>query len=237
MCLPNAAAVWISGLLLALLMPVASATGVYRWVDADGRVHFSDRPQQQNAEKLQLNVQASNWQPMNIRITQQGSLQNNDDQLDLKRIQRDVNTIYRFYAQVLYFDFLRNVPVNIHLLGNQQEYLQYVQQVADWDARNTLGVYISSQHTIVVYLHDKKIGGLNSTYATIRHEVSHAILHSLAGRIPDWLNEGMAEQMETISRSNDAFIIRSHKGNKRRFLARHQQAMPVLKFVEVRSDA
>lgn len=236
MCLPNAAAAWIASALLLLLSTAAAASGIYRWVDADGRVHFSDRPQQQNAEKIQLNVQASAWQPMNIRVTQQGSLSNSEGQLDIERIRSDVNDIYRFYAQVLYFDFLRTVPVNIHLLPDRAEYLKYTRDLSGFDASNSLGVYIPALHTIVVYLHEEKWGGLNSTYATIRHEVSHAILHSLTGRLPDWLNEGMAEQMETLRHNGSAFVIDAHRGNRQRFLARQQQAMPVLKFVEIRSD-
>lgn len=236
MCRPNAAAALIKALLLLLVIPLASASGIYRWVDADGRVHFSDRPLQQNAETITLKQKASGWQPMAIQVTTAGSLQNRPLPLDMARIQREVNWIYRFYQQTLYFDFLRSVPVNIQLLENRAEYIRHVWDTAQWDASKTLGVYMPKTHSIVLYLHDEKTGGLESTYATIRHEVSHAILHSLTGRLPDWLNEGMAEQMETLGFSGNAFTITAHPRNKRGLLARRQQAMPVLQFVELRSD-
>src|SRR5690606_12700255 len=149
------------------------------------------------------------------------------------RIQREVNWIYRFYQQTLYFDFLRSVPVNIQLLENRAEYIRYVWDTAQWDASKTLGVYMPKTHSIVLYLHEQKTGGLESTYATILHEVSHAILHSLAGRLRNWLNEGMAEQMESLGFSVNAFTFTAHPRNKRGWLARRQQALPVLQIVEL----
>lgn len=38
--------------LLSLLYCTALGAGIYRWVDADGRVHFSDRREQQSAESI-----------------------------------------------------------------------------------------------------------------------------------------------------------------------------------------
>lgn len=233
---PNAAAVWIKTLVwLALVWPALSQAGIYRWTDADGRVHFSDQPRQ-GAETVTLQQSPqSRWQPMAIEVQQIGEF-SAQDSLDIARIQREVNWVYRFYADVLYFDFLKNVPVNIAFLPTQQEYLHYVRATADVDASNSKGIYLGRQHRIAVFLHPKKWGGLESSYATIRHEVSHAILHALAGRMPAWLNEGMAEQMETISRPDDAFVVTAHQENRRSYLRSAGQAMPVLEFVEVRSD-
>ncbi|AHF05662.1 hypothetical protein MARPU_16615 [Marichromatium purpuratum 984] len=46
-------------LLPLLLLPcLIVQAGVYRWVDADGRVHFSDRPAAAAAERLDLHVDA-----------------------------------------------------------------------------------------------------------------------------------------------------------------------------------
>ncbi|MBK1707540.1 DUF4124 domain-containing protein [Marichromatium gracile] len=46
-------------LLPLLLLPcLIVQAGVYRWVDADGRVHFSDRPADATAERLDLHVDA-----------------------------------------------------------------------------------------------------------------------------------------------------------------------------------
>ena len=93
---------------------------------------------------------------MAIQVTTAGSLQNRPLPLDMARIQREVNWIYRFYQQTLYFDFLRSVPVNIQLLENRAEYIRHVWDTAQWDASKTLGVYMPKTHSIVLYLHDGK---------------------------------------------------------------------------------
>ena len=42
-------------LLAALLSGASTATAeVYKWVDEDGRVHFGDRPQAEDAEAIEL---------------------------------------------------------------------------------------------------------------------------------------------------------------------------------------
>lgn len=42
---------------LMLLAPlVATAAEVYKWTDAQGRVHYGDRPRQQDAEKVEVNA-------------------------------------------------------------------------------------------------------------------------------------------------------------------------------------
>lgn len=41
-------------LLMGLMISAGAAAGVYRWVDAQGNVHYSDKPQSQQAEELQI---------------------------------------------------------------------------------------------------------------------------------------------------------------------------------------
>lgn len=41
-------------LIFILVIPAASATSVYRWVDEDGHVHFSSRPKNNNAKKITI---------------------------------------------------------------------------------------------------------------------------------------------------------------------------------------
>lgn len=209
MSLPNAVAICLS---LLLLNPVHAA--VYKWTDAHGQVHFSDRPLDQNAKAIEIKAQASAWQPLDIQVIQQGSLKYSAEKLDKARVVADVNNVYRFYKDVIYFDFYRQVPVTIHLLPDREEYLTFVRQQLGQDASNSLGIYIPKLHQIAVYMHEDNYGGVSSTYATIRHEASHAILHSLAQRLPVWLHEGMSEQMETLMLEGGQLTIRSHRRNR-----------------------
>ncbi|MCD8522844.1 MAG: DUF4124 domain-containing protein [Saccharospirillaceae bacterium] len=236
MCRRNAVAAAIKCVVFWLLSASVAQAAVYRWVDERGQVHFSDKPHKQ-AEVLELKPQGNHgWQPLDIRVTQEGRLASSAQQLDLARIKREVNEVYRFYDQVMYFDFYRQVPVNIHLLADQQEYMAFVQRISGYSAANSLGVYLPKTHEIAVFIHDDASGGIESTYKTIRHEASHAILHSLAQILPDWLNEGMAEQMETLRYGAEGFSISRHDNNRRALIAREKNAMDVLTFIEVRSD-
>ncbi|WP_430462341.1 DUF4124 domain-containing protein [Thalassolituus sp. LLYu03] len=229
MFLLNAAAICLSFL---LVNPASAA--VYKWTDAQGQVHFSDKPAA-GAETLSLKSSASGWQPLAIQVIQQGSLKNQAASLDEARVSADVNNVYRFYKNVIYFDFYRQVPVKIHLLANRSEYLQFVRSVMGKDASQTLGIYIPSLHEIAVYLHEDQYGGIDSTYATIRHEASHAILDSLAERLPAWLHEGMSEQMETLTSEQGQLVISAHEGNRRQ-LQKTSGASDILAFMEIPSD-
>ena len=235
---------WLSWLIAALLLSGWASPGlaqVYKWIDEQGRVHFGDKPLHQNvqqAEKIELKSSHQAWQPLNIEVLYQGSLQARRDseyELDQERIQRQVNWVYRFYDEVLYFDFYKKVPVKIHVLKNEREYHQYVFSISGHKPTNSLGVYLPSSHEIAVFIHPKKWGGKENTYKTIKHEASHAILHSLAERMPHWLNEGMAEQMETLSFSGEKFIIDRHRKNHRSVLARKKQLAEAGRFIEMDS--
>ncbi len=55
----------LTSLILAfMLAPAALATGVYKWVDDNGKIHYgSQRPQDASAERLKLNVPMPATQP------------------------------------------------------------------------------------------------------------------------------------------------------------------------------
>ena len=55
----------LASLMLAfMLAPAAFATGVYKWVDENGKTHYgSQRPQDASAERLKLNVPTPATQP------------------------------------------------------------------------------------------------------------------------------------------------------------------------------
>lgn len=230
--------------LLACTTLVAQAGGVYRWTDEKGQVHFGDRPQASDKAEVVAIESRSGWQPLNIEVIPEGRLARKnalDDAgkplptLDIDRIQHDVNRVYHFFDQILYFDFYRQVPVKIHVFENRTLYNRYLAQRTNADLPETLGIFLSRDNEIAVYLHPEKLGGLDSTYATIRHEASHAILFSLSQRVPDWLNEGLAEQMETLDEHKGGFQIGRHDGNRKAVLYYREQMPPVLEFVEVRN--
>lgn len=212
---------------------------IYKWVDENGKVHFGDKPRQQNAtnaKKVNIQPRQSSWQPLTIQVLYQGSLEERltpEHRLDRNKIQREVNWVYRFYDEVLYFDFYKKLPVKIHVLKDVAEYHAYVEKISGYKPKNSLGVYLSRLHEIAVFIHPELYGGKDSTYRTIKHEASHAILHALAERIPRWLNEGMAEQMETMSFQRGQFRIEQHRANRQTILMKKDGLMPADSFIEI----
>ncbi|KZZ46112.1 MAG: DUF4124 domain-containing protein [Saccharospirillaceae bacterium] len=224
-----------------MFFSVFSQAEIYKWVDENGKIHFGDKPRQQkavNAQKVQIQTSPSSWQPLNIQVLYRGSLEHtltNEHELDRQRIQREVNWVYRFYDEILYFDFYKKVPVKINVLRDMQEYHDYVFKISGFSAKNSLGVYLPSLHEIAVFIHPEKLDGKEGTYRTIKHEASHAIIGSLAELIPAWLNEGMAEQMEYMTHQDGKFIIPHHKRNRRSVLRSRQRLMAVDRFIEIDS--
>ncbi len=235
----------LRGLLLGLVVVLvgllatnnAAAGNVYRWVDAQGKVHFGDRPATtDHAEQLDVEV-GQGWQPFAIQVFYEAGLASLPQQpLDQARIQREVNWVYRFYDQVLYFDFFRQVPVSIHVFPDVGSYQRYVSAHVAGPFPPSLGIYLPVSNEIAVYLQPSELGGIENTYNTIRHEVSHAIMDSLASRLPLWLNEGVAEQMETLSWADNRFVIDAHQMNRAVLDHYRDQAMDVLAFVEIPGD-
>ena len=115
MSLQNVVRIFASVTFIALLFPAMAQAQIYRWVDDKGQVHFSDKPvDKAKAEVVNIETSPSSWQPLDIEVIRQGNFAADAAQLGTARIQRDVNNVYRFYDQVMYFDFYRKVPVKIH---------------------------------------------------------------------------------------------------------------------------
>ncbi|WNO08600.1 DUF4124 domain-containing protein [Teredinibacter sp. KSP-S5-2] len=224
-------------LLKTLMILISGLAGfahgeIYRWVDENGKVHFGDKrnvvtSSAQDAEQVQVRTTVSQWQPFDISVK---AVNVELSEEELKGIRQGVIDVYRFFDKVMHFDFHKTVPVKVHLFGSEAEYLREVDRISGYNARNTLGVYLPDQHSIYAFLQDER----HKTFATIRHEVSHAITHTLSDYAPAWLNEGLAEQMETITGSDSGLVIGRHADNHRYF-SESSQKITLDQFLEMQS--
>jgi hypothetical protein len=82
-------------------------------------------------------------------------------------------------------------PIVINLFASRREYLRAVQDVAP-NAGSRRAVFVSrdSGGQVYCYRHSELVTDL-------RHELTHAILHSMLPFLPLWLDEGLAEYFET----------------------------------------
>ena len=61
-------------LLVGCILSVASADSIYKWVDAQGNVHYGDEPGQSSAKKLKQLPGLSTYAPPPIKVEQQESV-------------------------------------------------------------------------------------------------------------------------------------------------------------------
>ncbi len=97
-----------------VLVASSLASGqIYRWVDENGKTHFGDKKQEALVqEEVVLDKHTSEWKKYVININDVDEIMTSDE---LKRIEKDVNVVYRFFDEKLYFDIYKTVPVTIRL--------------------------------------------------------------------------------------------------------------------------
>lgn len=194
---------------VVFLMPAISQAEIYKWIDENGKVHFSDRKLDGvGQETLELDTPTTDWNGFEIAVrTANVEL----TAKETKNIVDGVNYVYEFYDRVLYFDYHKTVPVSILVLEDRRAYVKYLTDIGRVNSIPSYGVYFSKENQIVVYIREDR----EATFRTIRHEVSHAIVHTTMPYAPAWLDEGLAEQMETINRSDRGLYIEPHLINQR----------------------
>ena len=195
--------------LICLSVYVPSHAEIYKWVDENGKVQFSDRKDRSKQQQLiVLDEVKSDWSRFDIDVK---AVDVDLTEAEHRDIVDGVNHVYEFFDRVLHFDIYRTVPVNILILKDQEAYREYLTQRNRARVIASYGVYFPDENQIVVYIREDRDG----SFRTIRHEVSHAIVDTIMPYVPAWLNEGLAEQMETIRREKGGLLIGPHDINRR----------------------
>src|SRR5690606_12817525 len=80
--------------------------------------------------------------------------------------------------------------VRVYLLASQESYQRYVQQYFP-DVPYRRALFVKTRGPGMVFAFD------NAEFAVdVRHESTHALLHSSLPNVPLWLDEGLAEYFE-----------------------------------------
>ena len=201
---------------------------IYTWKDSSGKVHYSDKPApDQTSSEVELKVASSDWKPYDIEIVAVGFELEADDK---ERILKDVNAVYYFYHQRLFLSSYETVPVNIKIYATKK---QYQLGLKGHGVGSSRGVFIPKENQIALYLRKDKEG----TFGTIKHETSHAIAHTSMPYLPSWLNEGLAENMETVAKRGSEVVIGPHQENYRNLqrLKKKNRLMSLKKMLQLPS--
>lgn len=164
-----------------------SSSGVYRWTDDQGRVHFSDKPHEQ-AQNISDRYRAS-MQGVKFSFEYPGW---KGDASLAQELQREGELQYRILTRFLPRDAWRQINLNVLLFADQASYTAYKEGQGlsqDWGAHYNNGVNR-------IYM--PRTASHEQTLAIGRHEMTHAMLAGMVGTLPVWLNEGLAEYMEGL---------------------------------------
>lgn len=169
--------------LAQLATPAPSrSVSVHRWVDASGITHYSDQPAPAAAKDQRvievrglpsIEVQASGYDVDLPDHLQQRAVA---DALGVQRALRDSLGVPTPAGSTLHVVFVRDAKAYAGLIG-------------DPVLAASVGAYSPEQRAIYVRLQARD----EDSFAVLRHEMTHALVHESIGNLPTPINEGLAE--------------------------------------------
>ncbi|TMP38503.1 hypothetical protein CWB96_16005 [Pseudoalteromonas citrea] len=128
-------------------------------------------------------------QAINLTLYHQGTI---GDPFVAKLVNQ-LGVVHNYYLSMLGDGAAQAIDVNIIILGDRTAYEDSTSQ-SGFDPRMSQGVFFHGSNSAFVEYKGDEI-----TLRTAVHEAVHAINLKLLGRIPRWLNEGLAETFERIA--------------------------------------
>ncbi|MCP5170177.1 MAG: hypothetical protein H6999_10535 [Hahellaceae bacterium] len=160
---------------------------IYQWRDEKGQMHFADKAQHKSAtfigNKFAAARQLFRLEVQFVGMDRNGAL---EDQLRQAATQA-------FEAVILHIadEHLRQINLRIKLFASRLTYEQERNRL--FPGNNAFAFYTQQDNTIYL-VNDSNRSRLTDV---ARHETTHAIVAGITGPMPVWLNEGLAEAVET----------------------------------------
>ncbi len=196
--------------LVIFLAPAMLYGEIYRWVDEDGRVHFSENaPARQTSEEITSKldevgnffdfthvvdidwyIPSADYQPAEVEV----KIELVNYQLnaaEYNKIRDGVSGIYETYSRWFTWPRAPRQPVVIKIFGKFDAFEQYQQE--EYIGHSTTRSHYSHQRKEVVMLGTEFKG---ATLGVLFHEASHAVFAMKLKSAPKWINEGLAECFE-----------------------------------------
>lgn len=155
---------------------------VHRWVDGSGITHYSDQPPPNAVQDHRL-IEVQGLAPIAIKasgydVNLPDDLQRRAvvDAVGVQRVMRDALGVAAPVGLTLHVVFVRAADAYAKLIG-------------DPALASSAGAYSTGQQTIYVRMQARD----EATFAVLRHEITHALVHESIGNLPTAINEGLAE--------------------------------------------
>ena len=164
---------------------------IYKWIDEKGQTHFGEKPNVANKHATEdLTKQYETLQQaVTLSIEYPGWAGDSLIEREIKKQGKLVHKVLSYYVPKIY---QRQINIKIILFKNVKDFeIQREKQQANaqW------GAYYSWANNSI-YL--PRYSSIEQTMAIARHEMTHAMLAGMLGRVPVWMNEGLAEYMESF---------------------------------------
>jgi hypothetical protein len=157
------------------------AVTVHRWVDAAGITHYADRAPAAGARDHRV-LEVAGAPPVavdargyDVNLPDQLQQRAVADTLGVQRILRDALGVEPPGAMTLHIVFVRSADAYARLVGEPS-------------LASSAGAYSTGTRTI----HVRMQASDEATFAVLRHEIIHALVHESIGNLPTPLNEGLA---------------------------------------------
>ena len=161
---------------------------IYRWTDANGRVHFGDKARQQNAKDMS---KAYGRRTQGVKLTIEYPGWEGDRQLDAD-LHKESALMYRILTKYIPRHEWRQINLNLVIFPDQPAFEEYKQQqqanagwMAYYDGRSNQAYMARQQNH-------------QMTMRIARHEMTHAMMLGMLGTTPIWISEGMAQYLERL---------------------------------------
>ena len=128
-------------------------------------------------------------QALTLRVYHRGEI----DRAFLAKLVSRLKQVHRYYLSVLNDAVLHDVEVNLIIIGDRMSYEDLSSQTG-FDPRMSQGVFFHGSNSAFI-----EYKGEAAALKTAIHEAVHAINLRLVGRMPRWLNEGLAEVFEHMT--------------------------------------
>ncbi len=168
-----------------------SDVSVYKWKDAEGRLHYSDRkPRHLSSTDIGSAIERKqskfslHYTPVGV-----GAPVGLRDQL-----RYSTDKIFELLSEGLSIENTRPIELNIRIYGQEKEYRALSRSLYPNSSITAPGFY-SLKENLAVVLNRRNP---EQTTRTAIHEAAHVVIAGLYGGTPRWFTEGFAEYVEPI---------------------------------------
>jgi len=162
---------------------------VFKWVDAEGKVHYGDKPKGLSAENLSDRY-AMEKQYFRMSVASAGG---SLPPFLHDRLSADLRQLYFVLSRWLPDQYIKQVELNVKVFNDQEAFDLYREKHVP-GLTTSSGFYKPSLDEAVVMAQVDA----SDTRAIGRHEATHVINAGLYGRTPTWFNEGLSEYFERL---------------------------------------